>query len=142
MSSEISCIYSQGGKTRKIHIVFLAPSISIVEEVNEQLSAIGNLMSDGRPILGISAEKLVETILSVSEEIIVIPAHIWTPWFSLYGANSGFDSLRECFGKTASYVHTVETGLSSDPAMNWRIGELNDKQIVSFSDAHSPSKLG
>lgn len=142
LTSEISCIYSQGGKTRKIHLVFFMPSIEKVEETNKRLAEIGNITSDGRPILGISAEKLVETILKVYPEAIVIPAHIWTPWFSLFGANSGFDSLEECFGKMSQYIYAIETGLSSDPLMNWRIKDLYDKQIVSFSDAHSPAKLG
>lgn len=142
LSSEISCIYSQSGRTRKIHLVFLAPSLKIVEKVNSRLAEIGNLTADGRPILGISAENLVKTILAVSQEIIVIPAHIWTPWFSLFGANSGFDSIKECFGEESENIHAVETGLSSDPAMNWRIDELRQKQIVSFSDSHSPAKLG
>ena len=141
-SSEISCIYSQGGKTRKIHMVYLAPTIEIVEEINKKLTEIGNLTSDGRPILGISAMELTRLILSVSDKVVVIPAHIWTPWFSLYGANSGFDSIDECFGDFADKITAVETGLSSDPAMNWRIKELTDRQIVSFSDAHSGAKLG
>lgn len=142
LSSEISCIYSQGGETRKIHIVFLAPTIEIVEKINEKLSQVGNLVSDGRPILGITAEKLVEIMISISQDIIVIPAHIWTPWFSMFGSNSGFDSIEECFGSMSSYVTAVETGLSSDPAMNWRVPNLEKRQIVSFSDAHSPAKLG
>lgn len=142
LSSEISCIYTQGGKVRKIHIVFLAPSIKIIEDINKKLGEIGNITSDGRPILGISAEKLVETILKISSEVIVIPAHVWTPWFSMYGANSGFDSIEECFLGQSDKIKVIETGLSSDPSMNWRIKDLQGKQIISSSDAHSPSKLG
>ncbi|KKP69810.1 hypothetical protein A2X44_05055 [candidate division CPR3 bacterium GWF2_35_18] len=142
LSSEISCIYSQGGKTRKIHIVFLSPSIEVAELINKSLSEIGNITSDGRPILGISALNLVKKIKAISSEVIVIPAHIWTPWFSLFGANSGFDSIAECFGDVSQDIIAVETGLSSDPAMNWRIPELDNRQIVSSSDAHSPAKLG
>jgi len=143
LTGEISCIYSQGGKTRKIHLVVLVPSFKIAYKINQELEEHGfNLVSDGRPILGFSARDLVELLKEVDERIVVIPAHIWTPWFGLYGSKSGFDSLEECFGNMSQYIHAIETGLSSDPAANWRIRELDDRQIVSFSDAHSPPKLG
>lgn len=142
-STEISSIYSQGEKTRRIHNLIFAPNIETVEKINEQLSGRGvNLMSDGRPICGLSARELTELILSVNKDCLVIPSHAWTPWFSLYGSVSGFDSLEECFGKMAPYIYAIETGLSSSPAMNWRIKELDNRSIISFSDAHSPSKLG
>jgi uncharacterized protein (TIGR00375 family) len=143
LTTELSCIYLQGGKSRRIHLVVLAPNLSVVEKINASLLRRGfNLISDGRPILGISARDLAGLLLSIDEKIIIIPAHIWTPWFSLYGAMSGFDSIDECFGEYSKYIYAVETGLSSDPAMNWRISELGRKKIVSFGDAHSPIKLG
>jgi PHP family Zn ribbon phosphoesterase len=143
LSTEISSIYSQQGKLRRIHNLILAPSIAVVEEINKQLVRHGaNLMSDGRPIIGLSAQELASIVFSVDNNCLVIPAHIWTPWFSLYGSESGFDSLDDCFGEMAKFIYAVETGLSSDPAMNWRISELDNKAIVSFSDAHSGPKLG
>src|SRR5207302_1539314 len=101
-----------------------------------------NLSSDGRPIIGISSRNLLELILEIDDRAMLIPAHIWTPWFSLYGANSGFDSLEECFGDLSPYVYGIETGLSSDPEMNWQIRDLDTRSILSFSDAHSPAKMG
>lgn len=143
LSTEISSIYSQGGKLHRIHNLVLAPSIETAEKINKSLVARGaNLMSDGRPITGIPAPDLVKLILSVDENCLIIPAHVWTPWFSLYGSESGFDSLNECFGEMGKYIYAVETGLSSDPAMNWRIAELDSRQIVSCSDAHSGPKMG
>jgi uncharacterized protein (TIGR00375 family) len=143
LAAEIASIYSQGGKVRRIHNLVLAPSFAVVEKINEKLRQVGvNLFADGRPTTGLSCPQLCELIFSVDKNCLVIPAHAWTPWFSLYGANSGFDSIEECFGKYADYIYAVETGLSSDPAMNWRIRELDNRAIVSFSDAHSPQKLG
>lgn len=143
LTAEISSIYSQGGKTRKIHNLVVAPSFLVAEKINQELKNRGcNLMSDGRPIIGMSAKNLLELVLSVDENCLFIPCHIWTPWFSLYGANSGFDSMSECFGDLAKYIYAVETGLSSDPYMNWQVEDLDNRQIVSFSDAHSPGKLG
>ncbi len=141
-ATEISCIYSQGGRTRRIHIVVIAPDLSVVEKINAQLGWQGKLKSDGRPILGMSAIELVKVVFKASPDCIIIPAHIWTPWFSLFGSMSGFDSLKECFGEFANQIPAIETGLSSDPAMNWRLSQLDTKQIVSFSDAHSPQNLG
>jgi len=143
LATEIASIYTQGGKVRRIHNLVLAPSFAVVEKINEKLRHFGvNLLADGRPTTGLSCPQLCELIFSVDKDCLVIPAHAWTPWFSLYGANSGFDSIEECFGKYADYIYAVETGLSSDPAMNWRIKELDKRAIVSFSDAHSPQKLG
>jgi uncharacterized protein (TIGR00375 family) len=143
LSTEISSIYSQKGKTHRIHTMIFAPSFEVVEKINKELTLRGvNLLSDGRPIMGLSAEAVAEIVLTVDERCLVIPNHVWTPWFSLYGSMSGFDSIDECFGDLSPYIHAVETGLSSDPAMNWRIEELSGRSIVSFSDAHSPQKLG
>ncbi len=142
LSTEISCIYSQGGKVRRIHCVLIFPEKRDVENFNEKLGRIGNLKADGRPIVGISARQLLEVALETNEKVIFIPAHVWTPWFSLYGSNSGFDSIEECFGDLSKYIYAVETGLSSDPVMNWRIPELDNRSIVSFSDAHSCPKIG
>jgi uncharacterized protein (TIGR00375 family) len=143
LSVEIASIYSQGGRSHRIHNVILAPSLGVVEEINNKLRQRGvNLFSDGRPITGLSSLQICELVFSVSPECLVIPAHIWTPWYSLYGANSGFDSFKECFGDFSAKILAVETGLSSDPAMNWRVADLDQKSIVSFSDAHSLAKLG
>jgi len=143
LTGELSCIYSQDGRTRRIHLLVLVPSFSVAYKVNQELEKRGfNLSSDGRPILGIAAKDLAMVLKEIDENISLIPAHIWTPWYSLYGSRSGFDSLSECFGPAVPYIKAVETGLSSDPAMNWQIGELEERQIVSFSDAHSPAKLG
>ncbi len=143
LSTEISSIYTQNGKPHRIHNLVLAPSFSVVEEINNKLRSRGvNLLSDGRPTTGLSSIELCEIVFSVSRDCLVIPAHVWTPWYSLYGSSSGFDSLKECFGEFSNQIYAVETGLSSDPAMNWRIEELDNRSIVSFSDAHSPQKLG
>src|SRR3990170_2470089 len=143
LSTEVSSIYSQGGKARRIHTLIFAPDYEVVEKINRELALRGaNLMSDGRPIIGMSAKQVAEIALGVDERCLIIPAHAWTPWFSLYGAMSGFDSIEECFGDLSSSIYAIETGLSSDPAANWRIGELSNRNIVSFSDAHSPQKLG
>jgi len=143
LSTEISLIYSQAGKQRRIHNLVLAPSIAVAEKINQELMRKGaNLASDGRPIIGLSAQELVELVLGIDENCLVIPAHIWTPWFSLFGSMSGFDSLDECFGKMSKYIYGIETGLSSSPEMNWRIKELDNRSILSFSDAHSGPKLG
>jgi len=142
LSSEISCIYSKNNRTRKIHIVVLAPDFSVVEKINTQLGWIGNLKSDGRPILGLDAKELVKIVLNTSQDCLIIPGHIWTPWFSLFGSMSGFDSIEECFEEYSKYIYAGETGLSSDPSMNWRLSMLDKITLVSNSDAHSPSKLG
>ncbi|MDA7857931.1 endonuclease Q family protein [bacterium] len=142
LTSEISCIYSQGERVRKIHIMVIAPSFEVVDKINRELKKIGNLKADGRPILGLSAKDLVEIVLGVSEECFIIPAHIWTPWFSLFGSNSGFDDIEECFGDLTKYIYALETGLSSDPEMNWMLSKLDKFTLVSNSDAHSPANLG
>lgn len=143
LTSEVSCIYSHKGKGRRVHIMVYLPSFSLVKKFNQELVRRGaNLMSDGRPIIGLTLAQVVEIALSVEPKAIIIPAHIWTPWFGFYGQMGGYDSLEEAFDELAGKIHAIETGLSSDPAMNWRIEELSGRNIVSFGDAHSPQKLG
>lgn len=142
VSGEISSIYKKNGKTRKVHNVILLPGLEAADAMAQRLEKIGNIHSDGRPILGLDSHDLLEMMLDVCPEGILIPAHIWTPHFSVLGAKSGFDSVEECFEELAPYIHALEIGLSSDPAMNWRISKLDRYQLVSNSDAHSPSKLG
>ena len=142
VSGEISSIYKKNGKTRKVHNVILLPGLEAADAMAQRLEKIGNIHSDGRPILGLDSHDLLEMMMDVCPEGILIPAHIWTPHFSVLGAKSGFDSVEECFEELTPYVHALETGLSSDPAMNWRISKLDRYQLVSNSDAHSPSKLG
>ena len=142
VTGEISSIYKQGGKTRKVHNVLLLPSLEAAEKLALRLERIGNLQADGRPILGLSSHDLLELTLETCPQAVFLPAHIWTPHFSLLGAFSGFDSVEECFGDLTSYIHAVETGLSSDPPMNGRVPQLDALQLVSHSDAHSPQKLG
>ncbi len=142
LTAEISGIYSRGGKTRRIHNILFSPSIEVVEKINSALGAIGNLKSDGRPILGLDSEKLAEIVFNIDENIVIIPAHAWTPWFSIFGSMSGFDSIEECFGKYADKIFAIETGLSSDPAMNWRLSKLDKIALISNSDSHSLQKIG
>src|SRR5271157_5013888 len=142
LTSEISCIYSKGGKVRKIHIIVFAPSIDAVEKINLKLNQIGNLKADGRPILGLDAKELAKIVLGADENCLVVPAHAWTPWFSVFGSKSGFNSLEECFEDYTKYIYAIETGLSSDPAMNWRLSQLDKITLISNSDAHSPQKIG
>jgi uncharacterized protein (TIGR00375 family) len=143
LSTEISSIYSQGGKTRRIHNLIFSPNLETSQKISKELLKRGaNLSSDGRPIIGLSSVNLLELVLSIDNNAFLIPCHAWTPWFSLYGSMSGFDSIEECFGNYSKYIFAIETGLSSDPEMNWRIQELGKRAIVSFSDAHSPAKMG
>lgn len=158
LTAEISCIYSTRAaarvkeesllsslndkKVRKIHILIFAPCFEVVEKINTQLGWIGNLKSDGRPILGLDAKELVKIVLNASKKCLIIPAHAWTPWFSIFGSKSGFDSIEECFGDYSKYIYAIETGLSSDPVMNWRLSALDKVALISNSDAHSPAKLG
>lgn len=142
LSAEISCIYGKNGRTRKVHAVVLMPDIPAAERLNARLASIGNLRSDGRPILGLDAKELLRLVLDASPDALFIPAHAWTPHFSVFGASSGFDSLAECFEDLTPHIHAVETGLSSDPAMNRRLSALDGLTLVSNSDAHSAAKLG
>ncbi len=137
LQGEISLMYSQGGKGRKIHLVLLAPSFKVVEKINQALLKIGRLDYDGRPIFGLPAPEFVNLLKSISDQIEIIPAHVWTPWFGLFGSKSGFDSVEECFGNQTKHIFALETGLSSDPAMNWRLSGLDRYQLVSNSDSHS-----
>ena len=131
LTSEISCIYSKGGKVRKIHIVVFAPSFEVVEKINTHLGWIGNLKADGRPILGLDAKELAKIVLEASEDCLIVPAHLWTPWFGLLGSKSGFDSIEECFEDYSKYIYAGETGLSSDPLMNWRLSGLDKIILIS-----------
>jgi uncharacterized protein (TIGR00375 family) len=142
LGSEISCIYSKAGRTRRVHHLVYAPSLEIAEQINTKLSWVGNLRSDGRPIIGIDSKELLKTLLSSSPDSVLIPAHVWTPWFGVFGSKSGFDSLQECFDELEPQIFAVESGLSSDPSMNWRIKFLDNKTIVSGSDSHSLPRLG
>jgi len=143
-SGEISLIYNQGEKTRKIHYLLLAENFSVVDQINEFLDKKGRRDYDGRPIFGFSSIELAEQLMSISNDIEIIPAHAWTPWFAIFGSMSGFDSVEECFQEKAKYIHSIETGMSSDPALNWRISGLDKYTLISNSDAHSatPLRLG
>ncbi len=143
LGTEVSCIYSQGGKTRRVHLCLFFPKIADVRKFNEKLSGAGkNLKSDGRPILGMSAKQILQIMKEINKDAVMIPAHAWTPWFSVFGSKSGFDSLEECFEELAPEIFAIETGLSSDPAMNWRLSQLDKIALVSNSDAHSLPNLG
>ncbi len=142
VNTEVNNIYSAGGRLRRIHNMIFAPSLESAQRITEMLGKYGKLDADGRPSLSLSSYDLVARLLEIEPKAFVVPAHIWTPWFSLYGANSGFDSFEECFGDLSDEVFAVETGLSSDPPMNWRLSALDKKTLISNSDAHSPSRLG
>ncbi len=142
LSAEVSCIYSKNGRTRKVHSIILSPDFESAERLNAALSIIGNVKSDGRPILGLDAKKLLSIMLDIAPEAMLIPAHAWTPHFSVLGAASGFDSLEECYEELTPHIHAIETGLSSDPLMNWRLSSLDNITLVSNSDAHSAAKIG
>ena len=141
LAGEISSIYKRGGRVRKIHNVVFAPDFERVEAIQSELEKIGNIRSDGRPILGLDSRDLLEILLEIDERNHLIPAHIWTPWFALLGSKSGFDSVEECFADLTPYIFALETGLSSDPPMNWRVSSLDRYALISSSDAHSPAKL-
>ena len=139
---EISNIYKRGDKVRKVHNLVFAPDLDSAARLAARLAAIGNIQSDGRPILGVDSRDLLELVLDSSPDAFLIPAHVWTPWFSALGAQSGFDAIADCYRDLADHIFAVETGLSSDPAMNWRLSALDRYALVSSSDAHSPEKLG
>jgi len=142
LTTEVCNIYSQGGKVRRIHNLIFAPSFEVAEAIRSKLGNLGKLSSDGRPIFSFTAKELAKIILDISADCLVIPAHAWTPWFSIFGANSGFDCIEECFGELSPHIHAIETGLSSDPEMNWRLSALDPITLISNSDAHSPNRLG
>ncbi len=141
-AAEISCIYKRGGKVRRVHLIVVAPTLDVVKKINTKLASIGNIHSDGRPILGLDAEELAKIVFDASPDCLLIPAHAWTPWFAVFGSESGFDSLEECFGGMTKYIYAIETGLSSDPGMNWRLSQLDRIALLSNSDAHSLANLG
>jgi uncharacterized protein (TIGR00375 family) len=142
LTTEISCIYTKKGKVRKIHVVIFLPSLETVKEFNKRLAAIGNIRSDGRPILGLDVIELLKIVLDVTPDFLFVPAHCLTPWFSIFGSKSGFDSIEECFDDYAKYIYAIESGLSADPGMIWRIPDGRRVAILSNSDAHSVEKIG
>lgn len=142
LTTEVNNIYTKRGRLRRIHNMILTPSFTDAEKINRFLSRYGNLSSDGRPTLNLDAKVMLENLLEISPDSMVIPSHIWTPWFSLFGSHSGFDSVEECFNELSSNLFALETGLSSDPKMNWRLSSLDNYLLISNSDAHSPSRLG
>ena len=142
LSAEVSSIYKRHGATRKVHNLLYVPDFTAAERLNARLAAIGNIESDGRPILGLDSRDLLEILLESAPEGFLVPAHIWTPWFSLFGSRSGFDAIEECYGDLTEHVFALETGLSSDPEMNRCISSLDRFTLISNSDCHSPQKLG
>ncbi|MBI2549157.1 DNA helicase UvrD [Candidatus Woesearchaeota archaeon] len=144
LTTEISLIYTQAGRGRRIHLVVWAPSFAVVDQITKELKKYGRVDYDGRPIFKIPCPRFVEMFKAIDDAIEIIPAHIWTPWFSLFGANSGFDSVKECFDNQEKHIFGLETGLSSDPAMNWQLSQLDRYSLVSFSDSHAhwPWRLG
>jgi PHP family Zn ribbon phosphoesterase len=142
LTGEISSIYKRGEKVRKVHNIVLLPGFEAAETMQKKLDAVGNITSDGRPILGLDSRDVMEIVLSSSDDAALIPAHIWTPWFSALGSKSGFDTIEECYDDLSDQIFAVETGLSSDPPMNWVCRFLDRYTIISNSDAHSPEKLG
>ncbi|MBF0141685.1 MAG: hypothetical protein HQL74_15595 [Magnetococcales bacterium] len=142
LTVEIATVYKKGDKTRKVHHLICVPGFAEAEKMVTRLEGIGNLHADGRPILGLDSRDLLEITLEAGEGCYLIPAHIWTPWYSLLGSKSGFDSVEACYGDLAGHIFALETGLSSDPPMNWRISSLDRFRLVSHSDAHSANKLG
>ena len=142
ITGEISSVYKKYGKSRRVHNVIILPGLEAAEQLSSRLEKIGNIHSDGRPILGLDSHDLLEIMLDTCPVGMLVPAHIWTPHYSVFGAFTRFQSMEECFGDLTPYVHAVETGLSSDPAMNWQLSSLDAYQLISNSDAHSPGKLG
>ena len=142
LTAEVSSIYSKGGRTYRIHNLIFSPSFKSVDKINERLGRIGNLASDGRPILGLDAAELARIVFDIDENCMIVPGHIWTPWFSVFGSMSGFDKIEDCFEKQTEKIFALETGLSSDPTMNWRLSALDRFTLISNSDSHSPSRIG
>jgi uncharacterized protein (TIGR00375 family) len=142
LSCELSFVYTKRGRTRKVHMLILLPDLRSVERLNGELNRRGNTSSDGRPVFGMDVQEMMRIGLDVCGDILFIPAHVWTPHFSLFGSESGFDSIEECFEGLSRYIKAIETGLSSDPKMNWRLSKLDGITLVSNSDAHSPKNLG
>lgn len=142
LSAEISSIYSKKGKVYRIHNLIFSPSFKTTDKINHKLAQVGNLASDGRPILGLDAAELARIIFDIDANCMIVPGHIWTPWFSVFGSMSGFDRIEDCFEEQTAKIFALETGLSSDPAMNWRLSALDKFTLISNSDSHSPAKIG
>jgi len=144
LTNEISLMYSQGGKGRRVHLVLFAPNLGVVDQITDYLKSLGRIDYDGRPIFGRSVMEVTESLKAISKDIEIIPAHAWTPWFGILGSKGGFDSLEEGFGDQIKHIHALETGLSSDPPMNWRVSSLDKFALLSFSDLHSfwPWRIG
>ena len=142
LTVEISSIYSKGGKVRRVHNLIFAPSIKAAEKIIAELSWQGNLKSDGRPIIGVGSKELLKIAMDADPECLFVPAHIWTPWFSVFGSKSGFDAIEECFDEYTKHIYALETGLSSDPPMNWRLSALGKYSLLSNSDSHSLRRIG
>ena len=142
LTTELNFVFYKERKLRKVHLLVFAPSFEIVEKINTQLGWIGNLEVDGRPTLKADAKELMKIVLNICENCLIVPAHLWTPYFGLLGSKSGFDSIEECFEEYSKYIFAGETGLSSDPAMNWRLSALDKITLISCSDAHSPENIG
>lgn len=142
LSTEVSTIYRRGERTRKIHHLVYMPGFDEAAAFNARLDRIGNLSADGRPVLGMDSRALLEITLSSGDGAYLVPAHVWTPWFGVFGSKSGFDTIEECYGELSGHIFALETGLSSDPAMNWRVSALDRYRLVSHSDAHSPPMVG
>jgi PHP family Zn ribbon phosphoesterase len=137
LQSEVCTFFDFKGESKKIHHVILAPSLEVVVQINERLGRFGNLSSDGRPTLNVTAAQLVEEVIAVCADSMIFPAHAWTPWFSVFGAFSGFNTIEECYQDMTKHIHALETGLSSDPPMNWRLSKLDQYTLLSNSDCHS-----
>ena len=144
LSNEISLMYSQDGRGRRVHLVLLAPTLEVVDQITDYLKTLGRIDYDGRPIFGRSCIEVTEALKKISDKIEIIPAHAWTPWFGIIGSKSGFDSLEQAFGDQVKHIYSLETGLSSDPPMNWRVSSLDKYTLLSFSDLHSywPWRIG
>ena len=142
LATEVSCIWRHDGKSRRVHLLIWVPNFAAVDHISRRLAKVQNLASDGRPMLKLSARDMAQIAWDADERCVVIPAHVWTPWYGMYGSKSGFDSAEECFGDAADRIPAIETGLSSDPAMNWNVPDVDSRSIVSFSDAHSPRNMG
>ena len=142
LTAEICNIFSVGGQSKRVHNVVFAPSFEAVDKINKELGYIGNLSADGRPMLGLACDDMVKMMFEINPDCFIVPGHAWTPWFGIFGSNSGFDSVEQCFGKEAKNIYCLETGLSSDPEMNWRLSALDKYSLISNSDAHSPQKIG
>jgi len=142
LTTEVSCVYPKRGRLRKIHLILFSSSFETCEKINTHLAWIGNLKADGRPILGLEAKELVKIVLNISEDCLIVPSHCLTPWFGIFGSKSGFDSIEECFEEYSKYIFALETGLSADPGLIWRIPDGRKVTLISCSDAHSPLRIG